>query len=371
MATETTSPGLASVSPLAWRTSSLTASAPARASSPSSSRRRRNSGRNRRGMVSTTWRCATGCCRRSRSRRRRTLGQPPRGLLNCSAEAMVEPADPRAREGELQRGRWVLAGSASGTITPGDRLGPYEIVGPLGAGGMGEVFKARDTRLRRDVALKLLPPSFASDPGRVRRFEQEGRAVGALDHPNVLVVHDVGVHAGLPYLVTELLQGETLRERLRDGGLPARRALEVAIHVARGLSAAHDKGIVHRDLKPENVFVTRDGRAKVLDFGLARMGGAWSSTMKPRPSPQAGSRRRRPACCWARLPTCRPSRPGVGPPTFAATSSPSGSCSTRCWPGSGRSPAPLSRTPLPRSCGRIRRRSSPPAACCLRRSNGW
>ena len=168
----------------------------------------------------------------------------------------------------------MLAGSASGTITPGDRLGPYEIVGPLGAGGMGEVFKARDTRLRRDVALKLLPPSFASDPGRVRRFEQEGRAVGALDHPNVLVVHDVGVHAGLPYLVTELLQGETLRERMRDGGLPPRRALEVAIHVARGLSAAHDKGIVHRDLKPENVFVTRDGRAKVLDFGLARMGGA-------------------------------------------------------------------------------------------------
>jgi Tol biopolymer transport system component len=139
---------------------------------------------------------------------------------------------------------------------------------------MGEVFKARDTRLGRDVALKLIPAPFASDPARLRRFEQEARAVGALDHPNVLVVHDVGVHEGLPYLVTELLQGETLRERLRDGGLPPRRALEIAIHVARGLSAAHDKGIVHRDLKPENVFVTRDGRAKVLDFGLARMDGA-------------------------------------------------------------------------------------------------
>jgi hypothetical protein len=139
---------------------------------------------------------------------------------------------------------------------------------------MGEVFKARDTRLGRDVALKLLPASFASDPERVRRFEQEARAVGALDHPNVLVVHDVGAHGGLPYLVTELLEGETLRERLRDGGLSPRRALEVAVHVARGLSAAHDKGIVHRDLKPENVFVTRDGRAKVLDFGLARMSGA-------------------------------------------------------------------------------------------------
>jgi Tol biopolymer transport system component len=155
-------------------------------------------------------------------------------------------------------------------LSPGVRVGPYEILGSLGAGGMGEVFRARDTRLGRDVAVKVLPASFASDAMRLRRFEQEARAVAALDHPNVLVVHDVGVH-GTPYIVTELLDGESLREKLRAGRLPPRKAVEIAIQVARGVSAAHEKGIVHRDLKPENVFLTRDGRAKVLDFGLARM----------------------------------------------------------------------------------------------------
>jgi hypothetical protein len=136
---------------------------------------------------------------------------------------------------------------------------------------MGEVFRARDTRLGRDVAVKVLPASFASDAERRRRFEQEARAVAALDHPNVLVVHDVGAHEGQPWIVTELLDGESLRERLREGRLPPRKTVDIGIQIARGLSAAHEKGIVHRDLKPDNVFLTRDGRAKVLDFGLARI----------------------------------------------------------------------------------------------------
>jgi eukaryotic-like serine/threonine-protein kinase len=161
--------------------------------------------------------------------------------------------------------------STPAPLSPGARLGPYEITGALGAGGMGEVFRAKDTRLGRDVAVKVLPTSFAVDPDRQRRFEQEARAVAALNHPNVLVVHDVGTHEGRSWIVTELLEGETLREKLREGRLPPRKAVDVAIQVARGLSAAHEKGIVHRDLKPENVFLTRDGRAKILDFGLARV----------------------------------------------------------------------------------------------------
>ena len=161
--------------------------------------------------------------------------------------------------------------SRSRPLSPGVCVGPFEILGSLGAGGMGEVFRASDTRLGRDVAVNVLPVSFATDAERLRRFEQEARAVAALDHPNVLVVHDVGGHEGQPWIVTELLDGESLRERLREGRLPPRKAVDIAIQVARGLSAAHEKGIVHRDLKPENVFLTRDGRAKVLDFGLARI----------------------------------------------------------------------------------------------------
>ncbi|HKF42465.1 MAG TPA: protein kinase [Thermoanaerobaculia bacterium] len=154
-------------------------------------------------------------------------------------------------------------------LSAGTRLGPYEILAPLGAGGMGEVYRARDERLKRDVAVKVLPASFASDPERMRRFEQEAQAAGALNHPNILAIHDVGTVEGSPYLVSELLEGETLRERLVAGPLPARKAIDFAAQIARGLAAAHEKGIVHRDLKPENLFVTRDGRVKILDFGLA------------------------------------------------------------------------------------------------------
>ncbi len=156
-------------------------------------------------------------------------------------------------------------------VAAGTRLGPYEIVAPLGAGGMGEVYRARDTRLGRDIAIKVLPAEFASDSDRLRRFEQEARAVAALDHPNLLAVHDIGTHEGAPYIVAELLEGESLRERLDGGVLPVRKALEIAVQMAQGLTAAHDKGVIHRDLKPANVFLTRDGHVKILDFGLAKL----------------------------------------------------------------------------------------------------
>ncbi|MBI2678597.1 MAG: protein kinase [Candidatus Koribacter versatilis] len=155
-------------------------------------------------------------------------------------------------------------------LAANSRLGPYQVNSQIGAGGMGEVYAARDTRLNRDVAIKVLPAEVASDPERVRRFEEEARAVATLTHPNILAIHDVGEQGGVYYLVTELLEGESLRDALKDGRLPPRRAVESAVQIAAGLAAAHQKGIVHRDLKPENIFLTRDGHAKILDFGLAK-----------------------------------------------------------------------------------------------------
>jgi Tol biopolymer transport system component len=155
-------------------------------------------------------------------------------------------------------------------LSPGAKLGPYEIVAPIGAGGMGEVYRARDTRLGRDVAVKILPAAFASDTERMRRFEQEARAVAALNHPNVLSVFDIGSQDGMPYLVSELLEGDSLREVLNRGAIPARKAVEYGQQIADGLAAAHEKRIVHRDLKPENLFLTSGGRLKILDFGLAK-----------------------------------------------------------------------------------------------------
>ena len=157
------------------------------------------------------------------------------------------------------------------TLTFGTKLGPYEIVAPLGAGGMGEVYRARDARLGRDVAIKVLPEALAKDADRLRRFEQEARTIAALNHPNILGIHDIGAYDGAPFLVSECLEGQTLRDKLKSGPLPARLAIEYALGIAQGLAAAHEKGIVHRDLKPENVFVTREGRVKVLDFGLAKL----------------------------------------------------------------------------------------------------
>ena len=156
-------------------------------------------------------------------------------------------------------------------LTSGTKIGPYEIVALLGAGGMGEVYRARDSRLRREVAVKVLPPSFAQDADRLRRFEQEARVVGALNHPNILAIFDVGAQDGAPYLVSELLEGQSLRQLMQGSPLPQRKAVEYGIQIARGLAAAHEKGVVHRDLKPDNIFVLNDGRIKILDFGLAKL----------------------------------------------------------------------------------------------------
>ncbi|HSD25774.1 MAG TPA: serine/threonine-protein kinase, partial [Vicinamibacteria bacterium] len=157
-------------------------------------------------------------------------------------------------------------------LPAGARVGPYEILDLLGRGGMGEVYRARDERLSRDVAVKVLHADIAADSARVRRFEREAKAAGVLNHPNIVAVYDTGEHEGLPYSVSELLEGDTLRERLALGGLGARKAAEYAAQVARGLAAAHERGIVHRDLKPENLFVTKDGLVKILDFGVAKLG---------------------------------------------------------------------------------------------------
>ena len=156
------------------------------------------------------------------------------------------------------------------SLEPGHRLGPYEIVAPLGAGGMGEVYRARDPRLERDVAIKVLPEHFLEDADSLSRFQSEAKAIAALSHPNIVAIHDTGQEGKRLFVVTELLEGETMRSRLRQGPFGVRKAAEHAARVAEGLAAAHDKGIVHRDIKPENLFLLNDGRVKILDFGLAR-----------------------------------------------------------------------------------------------------
>src|SRR4030095_5736052 len=153
----------------------------------------------------------------------------------------------------------------------GTKLGRYEIHSKLGEGGMGEVYAGRDTQLGRDVAVKVLPTTVSSDAERLRRFEQEACAASALNHPNILVVHDIGAHDGTTYVVSELLEGETLRKRIAGTPLAQRRAIDYALQIANGLAAAHEKGIIHRDLKPDNIFITNDGRVKILDFGLAKL----------------------------------------------------------------------------------------------------
>jgi len=156
-------------------------------------------------------------------------------------------------------------------LAAGTKLGPYEIHSALGAGGMGEVYRAHDARLDRTVAIKVLPASFSAEPDRLQRFAQEAKAAAGLNHPNILSIFDIGDQQGTPYVVSELLEGETLREVLRNGPLPLRKAIDYSVQIARGLAAAHSKGIVHRDLKPENLFITHDGRMKILDFGLAKL----------------------------------------------------------------------------------------------------
>ena len=197
-------------------------------------------------------------------------------------------------------------------LQPGTRLGAYKIKGPIGSGGMGEVYRAHDSRLGRDVAVKVLPSSLTSDPPSLARFEREAKAIGALNHPNIVNVHDVGTHEGVTYVVMELLEGETLRARLQGSaahptthtlktpkpgsssgsqahGLPRKKALDIAHQIAQGLAAAHARGIVHRDLKPENIFLTNDGRVKVLDFGLARAVVQQTGDAQTQLSPNVGS----------------------------------------------------------------------------------
>src|SRR5882724_8806250 len=156
-------------------------------------------------------------------------------------------------------------------LTPGTRLGSYEIIAPIGAGGMGEVYRARDLRLDRDVAIKVLPEQFAKDADALLRFEREAKAVAALSHSNILAIHDIGDVKGVHFAVMELLEGQTIRERVRHSAIPWRKAGEIGLAVAEALAVAHAKGIIHRDIKPENLFLTSDGRVKVLDFGLARV----------------------------------------------------------------------------------------------------
>src|SRR5580692_1449749 len=202
-------------------------------------------------------------------------------------------------------------------LTSGTKLGPYEIESPLGAGGMGEVYRARDTRLNRDVAVKILPASFSADPERLQRFAQESRAAAALNHPNILSIYDIGEANGAPYVVSELLEGETLRDRLRNGPLSStRKAIDYAQQIARGLAAAHEKGIIHRDLK--STFPTTHLLCK---------------------SP------RKPAPCWAQPVICRPSRCAARRPMRVPTFSRSEQFSTRCSRESARFMATPPPTP--------------------------
>src|SRR5437588_3748429 len=166
----------------------------------------------------------------------------------------------------------------SETISADMVIGQYRVISKIGEGGMGEVYRARDTKLGRDVAIKVLPAAFSADTERLRRFEQEAQAAGALNHPNILVIFHIGTHDGAPYIVSELLEGETLRERLAGAALPQRKAIDYALQIAKGLAAAHEKGIVHRDIKPDNIFITDDGRVKILDFGLAKLTSATDGT---------------------------------------------------------------------------------------------
>jgi serine/threonine protein kinase/tetratricopeptide (TPR) repeat protein len=185
--------------------------------------------------------------------------------LRQEVESFLALGDEQARSSFLQSSTSHVA------LPRGTKLGEYEVQSLLGAGGMGEVYRAHDPRLRRDVAIKVLPTLISKDADRLRRFEQEAQATAALNHPNILAVHQMGTYEGAPYLVSELLEGETLREQLKRGHIATRKAIDYGVQIARGLAAAHEKGIVHRDLKPENLFVTKDGRVKILDFGLAKL----------------------------------------------------------------------------------------------------
>ena len=235
----------------------------------------------------------------------------------------------------------------------GTQLGPYKILGPLGAGGMGEVYRASDARLGRDVALKVLPARFAEDPDRLARFEREAKAVGALAHPNILVVYDFGTAQGLTFAVTELLEGESLRHRLTQSALPWRKGVELAVAIADGLAAAHTKGIIHRDLKPDNVFITADERVKILDFGLAKLL-AESPAAEPLETKDYSPILTKTGTVLGTAPYMSPEQRAANLLTLEATSFRWAAPSMRWWPESGRSPAKPPLTSSPPSCITIR-----------------
>ena len=219
-------------------------------------------------------------------------------------------------------------------LTPGMKLGPYEIQSPLGAGGMGEVYRALDSRLGRTVAVKVLPTALSSDEDRLRRFEHEARLLSTLNHPNVLAIYYVGTQDGVHFLVSELLEGESLRQRLEQGPLTARKAVDFGVQMAQGLAAAHEKGIVHRDLKPDNVFVLSDGRVKILDFGLAKQTlDAKDNTV----SVSGHGLGTQPGAVLGTAGYMRPSRCAGKQPTHAPISSAWARSSTKWSPASGRS----------------------------------
>ena len=191
---------------------------------------------------------------------------------SCSSDhALRHEVESLLSSGDEALSTFLESGPIPLMISTGQKLGDYEVQELIGSGGMGEVYRARDTRLGRDVAIKVLPGLWSHDRDRLRRFEQEARAAAALNHPNILAVFQMGTYEDAPYLVSELLEGATLREQLTRGPLPMRRAIDYGVQIAHGLAAAHEKGITHRDLKPENLFVTKDGRLKILDFGLAKL----------------------------------------------------------------------------------------------------
>ena len=213
-------------------------------------------------------------------------------------------------------------------MQPGTRLGAYEIVALIGAGGMGEVYRAKDTRLDRTVAIKLLPHQFAADPEARARFEREGRAISSLEHPHICALYDVGEHDGTTFLVMQYLEGETLEARLKKGALPLDQSVQIAVEIADALDKAHRAGIVHRDLKPGNIMLTKSG-AKLLDFGLAKTGAAAAplSGLSMLPTTPPTSRRRGPY--WARFSTWRPSKSKGSRPTRARTSLRSAPCCSK------------------------------------------
>ena len=213
------------------------------------------------------------------------------------------------------------------TLSVGSKLGPYEVLAPLGAGGMGEVYRVRDPRLDRVLAIKVLPASVATDADFLARFQSEARAASALNHPNIVTIHDIGSSNGVSYILMELVDGKTVRALLDGGTPPLKKTLQIAAQAADGLAAAHARGIVHRDLKPENLMVSKDGVVKILDFGLAKTTPLYAREARRR----ARTKRSRlsPAGCSAPSDTCLPSRPRGDRWTCTPTSSPSARSSTR------------------------------------------